>query len=88
MSVLGTLLRDAALEDDGGCLVQLEFGPFDEVREVGLEEREVAGLVTSPWVGAMRGGQFEKVAMKSGEEIEAPRVVRPARGSSSGCIGV
>ena len=64
--VLGTLLRHRAAEHDGGGLLDGELGPFDEVREVRLEEGERRARFPVRCRGATRGkGGWSRSAAKS-----------------------
>ena len=65
MGVFGTLLRDLSRRNDGLRLVDGELGPFNEVGEVGLEERQRGRRLVEE--SGQGGGDFE-VSGDRGEE--------------------
>src|ERR1039458_860824 len=72
---------DLPFEDDLACLIDLEPGAFDVVREIGLEERERAQcLRTDKRLGCLTQRSFSQSGENILKESEPIRVKGFARG--------
>ena len=54
MSILRTRVRDTVFEDDGDGLLDRELGALDEIREIGLEERQRRAVARGGGTGLRR----------------------------------